>query len=143
MGFIPKGVIYSCILISGLIFWLSNCEQSFADDKKDCNHTAKTQDDLNECSHKDGEEAKARLDDVYNKLMAKISPVGQARLKLAREAWTVYRAEDCEFESLGSSTGSIHPTIVNECYAYLTNEYAKLLERHLNCVEGDSSCGGQ
>jgi uncharacterized protein YecT (DUF1311 family) len=142
MGFIRKPIL--CICVAVLFFAYSGVNnKSLAKEKKDCYETALGQMPMNLCAHEHAQKENAALDKVYKKLMGKISPAGQAKLKLARDAWTVFRAEECEFETLGTMSGSIHPMVISECYAYLTNEYTKLLEAQLNCVEGDLSCGGQ
>ena len=75
--------------------------------------------------------------------MEKISPEGQAKLQAAQKAWMEYRKWQCEFNALGAVGGSIHPTIVNYCYAYLAHQQTETLRQQLECEEGDLSCFGK
>jgi uncharacterized protein YecT (DUF1311 family) len=109
---------------------------------KDCNGIG-TQADMNICERKNLENADARLNAAYNKLAAKVSAAGKAKLVDAQRAWIKYRDLQCEFESLGTNGGSIHGMIVGQCLTEMTAAQTKRLERQLNCEEGDTSCGGQ
>ncbi len=102
-----------------------------------------TQSEMNECSFKDAKRAEIKLDETYNRLLKQTSHENRHKLKEARRAWTEYRKLQCEFNTLGSSTGSVHPMVVNLCYEGQAIEYTKLLEQQLNCEEGNLSCGGQ
>jgi len=127
------------LFLSALIF-LFAAQTGFTED---CHKTASTQTDMNLCAHEEAEKANAGLNEVFKKLMAKVSPAGQPKLRLAKEAWTVYRALQCEFNTFGSSTGSAHPIAISECYADMTRDYIKVLREQLDCVEGDLSCSKQ
>lgn len=131
------------ILIGLGLSFLLITQSVWATDKNDCSETAKTQTDMNACAYGHKQEAEAEMEKVYKELMAKISAASRERLELARSAWTVYRAEACEFESLGTQDGSIHPLIVFQCYTNMAEDYTKRLQHQLNCEEGDLSCGGQ
>jgi uncharacterized protein YecT (DUF1311 family) len=115
-------------------------EQSVNDD---CENTTFTQTDMNLCAIARANRFYESMEKNYQALMAKVSPVGKMRLRLARNAWEVYRAEQCAFDTLGTLDGSVHPMIVSECYLGMDQAYAERLALQLQCEEGDLSCGGQ
>ncbi|MBY0322520.1 MAG: lysozyme inhibitor LprI family protein [Reyranella sp.] len=84
-----------------------------------------------------------QLNAVYNKLRAKISDAGKAKLQTAQQSWLRFRDQECEFETMGTVGGTIHSMIVAICLTRLTDQRIKDLEAQLNCKEGDLSCGGQ
>lgn len=104
---------------------------------------AQTQAELNEKAGKDFAAADKRLNDIYQKLTAKISPQGRARLRDVEKIWIQFRDQECAFETLGTVDGSIHPLVLLECKTGLTEQRIKDLEAQVNCQEGDLSCGGQ
>jgi len=110
---------------------------------EDCHKTALTQTAMNLCAIEDGHKADAKLEHVYNKLIAKVSPEGQEKLRAAKNSWTIYRVLQCEFNTFGSKDGSINPMVISLCYADMANDYTKVLRAQLDCVEGDASCGRQ
>ena len=111
--------------------------------EENCHKTASIQNEMNLCAKADAKKADAELSAVYAKLMAKASPQGQTRLHAAEEAWLVYRKRQCEFDSFGTSAGSIHPMIVSECYRFYAIQHAEDLRRQLDCDEGNLSCAKQ
>lgn len=108
----------------------------------DCANLA-TQADMNFCEGKNFEKADARLNAVFSKLAAKITPAGKAKLVDAQRAWIKYRDLQCAFDTLGTEAGSIHAMMVAQCLTQTTADQATRLEKQLNCEEGDMSCGGQ
>lgn len=84
----------------------------------------------------------AQLNAVYNKLRAKISDAGKAKLQTAQQSWLRFRDQECEFETSGTVGGSIHGMMAAICQTRLTDQRVKDLERLLNCREGDLSCAG-
>ncbi|HXZ10643.1 MAG TPA: lysozyme inhibitor LprI family protein, partial [Paraburkholderia sp.] len=55
----------------------------------------------------------------------------------------VWRDAQCDFNTLGSAGGSVHPMVHSICLTQLTQAQTKLLDEQLHCEEGDTSCGGQ
>ncbi len=104
---------------------------------------AQSQMEMNERAGNDFTKADKSLNEIYKKLMAKISPEGQARLQDVEKVWIQFRDEECAFETLGTVEGSIHPMVLLYCKGRLTNQRIKDLDAQLNCKEGDVSCGGQ
>ena len=104
---------------------------------------AQTQLEMNERAGSGLRQAEARMDAVYAKVLAKISDVGKENLQSAQETWQRFRDQECEFETMGTKGGSIHPMVVAECRRRLTDQRIKDLEAQANCQEGNLSCGGQ
>ncbi|CCJ08678.1 lysozyme inhibitor LprI family protein [Methylocystis sp. SC2] len=109
---------------------------------KDCDGRG-SQTDLNLCAGENFKQADATLNAVYAKLLKKISPAGQLKLRAAQKSWIAYRDAQCAFETLGTIDGSIHSMVVAQCLEDLTEQQTKRLQRQLTCQEGDVSCGGQ
>jgi uncharacterized protein YecT (DUF1311 family) len=104
---------------------------------------AQSQMELNAEAGNDLRKSDQQLNAVYNKLRAKISDAGKAKLQAAQQSWLRFRDQECEFETMGTVGGSIHSMIVANCLTRLTDHRIKDLEAQLNCKEGDLSCGGQ
>lgn len=102
-----------------------------------------TQMDITMCEGEKLDKADAALNAVYAKLTKKVSAGGKTKLVEAQRAWLKYRDAQCDFETLATVGGSIHPMEVAICRAELTREQTKRLQRQLDCQEGDASCGGQ
>jgi len=109
---------------------------------KDCG-ALNTQMDINICEGEKFDAADAALNAAYNKLAAKVTAGGKAKLQDAQRAWIKYRDLQCEFETLGTSGGSIHGMEVSICLTELTRDQTKRLQRQIDCQEGDMSCGAQ
>lgn len=104
---------------------------------------SQTQSELNQRAASDLRKSDERLNAAYNKLRAKISDAGRKSLQTAQQSWLRFRDQECEFETMGTVGGSIHPMVVALCVTRLTDQRIKDLEAQLNCKEGDLSCGGQ
>lgn len=104
---------------------------------------AQSQMELNAQAGRDLRKSDQQLNAVYNKLRAKISDAGKAKLQTAQQSWLRFRDQECEFETMGTVGGSIHSMIVALCLTRLTDQRIKDLDAQLNCKEGDLSCGGQ
>lgn len=102
-----------------------------------------TQLDMNLCEGKNFEQADGRLNAVYGKLAAKVSPAGKAKLVDAQRAWIKYRDAQCQFEAFGTNGGSINGMMVSQCMTQMTRDQTARLARQLDCPEGDMSCGAQ
>jgi uncharacterized protein YecT (DUF1311 family) len=105
--------------------------------------SAQTQLEMNERAGSGLRQAEARMDAVYAKVLARISDAGKENLQAAQETWQRFRDQECEFETMGTKGGSIHPMVVAECRRRLTDQRIKDLEAQANCQEGNLSCGGQ
>jgi uncharacterized protein YecT (DUF1311 family) len=105
--------------------------------------SAQTQQEMNAQAGGELRKAEARMDAIYAKVLGKISNAGKENLQTAQEAWLRFRDQECEFETMGTKGGSIHPMVVAECRRRLTNQRIKDLEDQANCQEGNVSCGNQ
>lgn len=105
--------------------------------------SAQTQLEMNERAGSGLRQTEARMDAVYAKVLARISDAGKENLQSAQETWRRFRDQECEFETMGTKGGSIHPMVVAECRRRLTEQRIKDLEAQANCQEGNVSCGGQ
>ena len=105
--------------------------------------SAQTQMELNAQAGADLKKSDAQLNAVYTKLRAKISEAGRQKLQAAQQSWLRFRDQECEFETMATTGGSIHSMMVAICLTRLSDQRTKDLEKQLNCPEGDLSCGGQ
>jgi uncharacterized protein YecT (DUF1311 family) len=105
--------------------------------------SAQTQQEINAQAGGELRKAEARMDAVYAKVLGKVSNAGKENLQAAQEAWLRFRDQECEFETMGTKGGSIHPMVVAECRRRLTDQRIKDLEDQANCQEGNISCGNQ
>jgi len=102
---------------------------------------AMTQYAMNECAATQLKVADARLNDVYAQLMGKMSDAKQkGLLRDAERAWISYRDKECEFATVGTVGGSVHPMMLSLCLAEKTAARTAELHRQLACEEGDLSC---
>lgn len=101
-----------------------------------------TQAEMNRCANADFKTADAALNDVYGQIVARLKddPDAKTLLVAAQRAWLGFRDAECAFASSKTAGGSIHPFIVTECKAFLTNQRTKQLRANLSCQEGDLSC---
>lgn len=111
-------------------------------DEKNC-ADLNTQMEITICEGKKLEKADAALNDAYTKLSKKVSAENKAKLVETQRAWMKFRDAQCDFETLGTTGGSIHPMEVAICRAELTRAQTKRLLHQLDCDEGDPTCGGQ
>ncbi|MBI4382781.1 MAG: DUF1311 domain-containing protein [Nitrospinae bacterium] len=102
-------VILACPVAWGKV-WAENCLD------------ADSQSEMNFCASNEAKETDRELETVYKKLLKKIDPEDQARLRAAQSAWVVYRRKQCEFNTSGSIGGSIHPMVLAYCYAYFAEQ---------------------
>ena len=98
---------------------------------------------MNICANRDLQAANGKLNETWRALFDKTSKPGREKLLKAERAWLVWRDAQCEFNTLGSAGGSIHPMVHALCLSQLTQAQTKLLNEQLHCEEGDTSCGGQ
>ncbi|TLG79109.1 lysozyme inhibitor LprI family protein [Methylocystis sp. B8] len=109
---------------------------------KDCSGL-NTQTAMNLCAGENFKHADAELNAVYAKLLGKVSAAGGPKLREAQKSWIKYRDAQCEFETMGTTGGSIHGMMLWQCLTDLTVQQTKRLQHQLTCQEGDVSCGGQ
>ncbi|MBA1158094.1 lysozyme inhibitor LprI family protein [Microvirga mediterraneensis] len=100
-----------------------------------------TQYDMNMCAGREFEKTDKAMNERYAKLMKRLDPEDQVKLRQAQKAWVSYRQKMCEFEASG--LGTVRSTIFAGCLTFITEGRIKYLEGHLNCEEGDLSCKGR
>ncbi|CCE04823.1 putative exported protein precursor [Bradyrhizobium sp. STM 3843] len=104
---------------------------------------AQTQQGITAKNEKSAEQADGALNAAYQRLLEKISPAGQSALREAQSTWLHFRDQECEFEALGSTGGSVHPLAILICKERITRMRTAELVVQINCSEGDLTCGHQ
>ena len=79
-----------------------------------------TQTEMNICAGNAYKAADKVLNDVYQKLVAKLDDEEKAQLKEAQNAWLKYRDLNCEFVGDQYKGGSIRPMIYAMCLTDVT-----------------------
>jgi uncharacterized protein YecT (DUF1311 family) len=114
----------------------------------DCDKTAQTQADLNECGSDDYKTADDELNATYQRLLKRAAsdPLAIQKIKAAQRAWVAYR--DAQIEALypaenkQAEYGTVFPMCANLALADLTRQRAKILKQMLNPFEGDVCASG-
>ncbi|RDK02164.1 hypothetical protein DLM46_14620 [Paraburkholderia lacunae] len=119
--------------------WMSSAAHA---ENMDCKN-ASDQLSLNRCADIEYQAADQKLNDIYSKLLKKVSPHGKPRLQKAERAWVAYRDVQCDFLASSPSPYSAQPMIHAYCLSRLTQAQTKLLDEQLHCQEGDIGCGQQ
>ncbi|HEY4045148.1 MAG TPA: lysozyme inhibitor LprI family protein [Rhodopila sp.] len=105
--------------------------------------TAQTQQEMTAREGQAFREADKAMNAAYDRLMGKLSPTGQVALREVQRSWLRFRDQECDFETLGSTDGSVHPIVVYNCKARLTRVRTADLLAQVRCPEGDVGCGNQ
>lgn len=85
--------------------------QAGAESYADCDAKAKTISYLEDCAGAERDRAYSTLDAAYKKLLAKMTPQGEQKLKAARDAWENYSKKQCEFNTAGLEDAREHPNM--------------------------------
>jgi uncharacterized protein YecT (DUF1311 family) len=105
----------------------------------DCKNAA-NQMEFDYCAGQDFKVADAKLNALYQALMAKYDTNNQALLRDAEEKWLAWRDAECAYENELTMGGTVHSMMQTECDTDKTNARVKDLERQRDCQEGDISC---
>lgn len=108
-------------------------------DAIDCK-SPQTQLAINKCAGIRAANADARLDDIYRRYRTRLRPEQKTKLAEAQRRWVAFRASWCDFVASGVEGGSAHPYAVSDCFAEVTEQRIKELERAGSCKEGDLAC---
>jgi uncharacterized protein YecT (DUF1311 family) len=108
----------------------------------DCN-TPTSQTIMNRCAYDDFLAANGAQVKVLKGLTQSLAALDQKRLRSAQKSWIAWRTAECEFETGGSSGGSVHELASWRCAAKLTRERTLVLDKLANCPEGDIACPGR
>lgn len=85
---------------------------------------------LRKCAIEDYKLEEDKINLVYQKLRAILSPKDNQRLKTAQLAWIDFRIKDCDFQT-GWETGTIGPLMTIGCETSHTEDRRKVLEERL------------
>lgn len=83
---------------------------------------------INFCLHADWQAQDARLNAVYQRMLARLAPADQDTLREGQRAWITYRDKACAIEALQMEGGSGEAMLLYGCYARLTERRADDLE---------------
>jgi uncharacterized protein YecT (DUF1311 family) len=117
----------------------ADAQQASAQPPIDCK-AASNQMELDYCAGQDFKAADAKLNSVYQQLMAKYDVANQALLRSAEEKWIAWRDAECSYETALTVGGTIHSMMETECDTEKTTAHIKELERERDCEEGDITC---
>lgn len=106
----------------------------------DCKSQDLNQAELDQCAGRDFDAADDRLNALYKRLIAGYDADNAAKLKTAEKAWIAYRDAECDYETNGTTGGTINPMVFTMCRTAKTNARIKDLNAQLHCDEGDLSC---
>jgi uncharacterized protein YecT (DUF1311 family) len=108
---------------------------------EDCAKT-ETQTDMNACAADAFKETDTKLNAVYREIIERLKDNEEAKQLLikAQRVWLQYRDAECAFAASAARSGSIYPTILDNCLDGLTNDRVKALISFLKCEEGDMGC---
>lgn len=81
-----------------------------------------SQAEMNQCAAKDYIAADGVLNQVYQKLVAKLDEEEKAQLKEAQTAWIKYRDTNCDFVADQFKGGTMRPMIYAVCLADVTKK---------------------
>lgn len=132
-----------------LLIPLLVCQLALAEiQHSDCDKTAKSQADINECSSEKFNDADEELNSVYKDIVKKYekNPEFLNKLKNSQRAWLKFR--DAELDALFPATepgyyGSAKGMCVGEWLMIITAERTKQLKKWLNPIKaGDEMCSG-
>ncbi|WP_442582786.1 lysozyme inhibitor LprI family protein [Mesorhizobium sp. ASY16-5R] len=97
---------------------------------------------MSQCAGKALNDADKQLNADFKEIEKRLADDAGARKQLvaAQRAWIAFRDAECDFQSSGAAGGSIHPMLVANCKAALTNQRLMDFKNYLACEEGDMSC---
>lgn len=108
---------------------------------EECKKLEKQQ-ELNECYSKQLHHSEQALSEVYKSIEDGFQnrPDVVTALRLAQEAWNLYRDAECLFSASGSAGGSAYSMVLAECKDDLTRARIAKLNAYSHCPEGDLAC---
>lgn len=92
---------------------------------------AQSQSQLNRCEALNFQNADAKLNTAYKKLVAGQDALMKQKLVKAQRLWIQFRDANCDYERGGMDGGSASPMIYFGCLAYTTKARTKTLEGYL------------
>ncbi|HZC23062.1 MAG TPA: lysozyme inhibitor LprI family protein [Candidatus Binatia bacterium] len=114
----------------------------------ECDKTAKTQADLNECASRDDASADEELKRTYQELLKRVAsdPIATKKIEASQKAWITFR--EAQIAAVYPSEdkreyGSVFPMCVNLLRAELIQQRTKMLKEMMKKpVEGDVCADG-
>lgn len=108
---------------------------------QDCQN-ATDQATMNQCAGKAFEDADKQLNADFKEIEKRLADDADTKklLVAAQRAWIAFRDAECTFQTSMAAGGTIHPMLVANCKAALTNGRVAQLKTYLSCEEGDMSC---
>jgi len=82
---------------------------------------ALTSAEMQNCATREYEASKAKLDDVYRRLAARLPEPRRTQLEAAQKAWTVYRDAQAAFVAGVAEDGTLYPILQVSEQAALTD----------------------
>ncbi|MGK8200728.1 lysozyme inhibitor LprI family protein [Burkholderia cepacia] len=97
---------------------------------------------MNECASHDYSRADADLNRRYRALQSRLKADrdGARKLTEAQRAWIAFRDSECAFQTIGMAGGSAEPLARATCLEEMTKSRSEILQRYLDCREGDMNC---
>lgn len=120
--------IHSFLLITGtLSMTLLTADHALA--QVQCNPSGNTQQMLR-CAEQDYRTADQRLNQVYQRLIARINATEKQRLVEVQRLWIQFRDKTCQFESALNVGGTLEPLVTRGCLTRMTEERTQYLENY-------------
>ena len=91
-----------------------------------------TQVEINVCAGIEYQNADKRLNQVYQKLIPKLSATRRQKLIVAQRAWINFRDANCEFEQSQFEGGTMAPAAKAGCMAQLTKTRTAQLQQYID-----------
>lgn len=114
----------------------------------ECDKTAKTQADLNECASRDGASADEELKRTYQELLKKVAsdPIAMKKVEASQQAWVTFREAQIAAVYPAEDTreyGSVFPMCVSLLRSGLNRQRTKMLKEMMKKpAEGDMCVTG-
>lgn len=90
-----------------------------------------TQAEMNACAGLSYQAADRRLNQVYQRLLPKLTSSRRQKLITAQQAWIKFRDSSCAFERSEVEGGTMEPMIYSGCLAETTRQRTAQLESYL------------
>ncbi len=122
-------VIFSAAIIASVLVipTTGKTGQSVAQ-QIDCKSNEMSNVEYQICLHKSYQAANRRLNQVYKKMVAKVTGNERKELIEAQKTWIQFRDSNCSFEVYGSRGGTGYSGFLNQCLERMTRQRTSDLE---------------
>jgi uncharacterized protein YecT (DUF1311 family) len=93
--------------------------------------SAKTTADMRQCENNRYQKAQQDLNTTYEKLMAKLDPIGKGKLQAAETAWVNFRKANADYLADAARGGTLAPLIAITVSAEMTEARTNELKKSL------------